>query len=88
MVEYAQRVAAKRIGEKNAEEKAAERKKFVDGRKNLTMKEFKGNWATMLLPIHEDESIDYGLLEKEIDRIIDAKVDGIYSMEQPVNFLL
>lgn len=43
------------------------------------MKEFKGNWATMLLPIHEDESIDYGLLEKEIDRIIDAKVDGIYS---------
>lgn len=43
------------------------------------MKEFKGNWATMLLPINEDESINYGLLEKELDRMIEAGVDGIYS---------
>lgn len=44
------------------------------------MNEIRGNWATLLLPINEDdESINFLLLEQEIDRIIDAGVNGIYS---------
>jgi len=39
----------------------------------------KGNWATLLLPITESDAIDYGLLGREIDRLVEAKVDGIYS---------
>jgi dihydrodipicolinate synthase/N-acetylneuraminate lyase len=38
-----------------------------------------GNWATLLLPIADDDSIDFAALEQEIDVLIDAKVDGIYS---------
>ncbi|MBD1565953.1 dihydrodipicolinate synthase family protein [Vibrio sp. SA48] len=38
-----------------------------------------GNWATLLLPIRKDETIDFDMLAKEIDYCIDAKVDGIYS---------
>jgi 4-hydroxy-tetrahydrodipicolinate synthase len=41
--------------------------------------EIRGNWATLLLPINADDSIDYGLLGEEIDRLIAAEVDGIYS---------
>lgn len=39
----------------------------------------RGNWATLLLPINEDDSIDFVRLGDEIDRLIAAKVDGIYS---------
>jgi len=39
----------------------------------------KGNWATLLLPISEADGIDYALLEREIDHLIEAKVNGIYS---------
>lgn len=45
----------------------------------LTAKTLKGNWATLLLPIQTDQTIDSGLLADEIDYLIDAKVDGIYS---------
>ncbi|KQS36266.1 dihydrodipicolinate synthase family protein [Pedobacter sp. Leaf194] len=45
----------------------------------LTAETLKGNWATLLLPIKPDESIDFALLEDEIDSLIDAGVDGIYS---------
>jgi dihydrodipicolinate synthase/N-acetylneuraminate lyase len=39
----------------------------------------RGNWATLLLPIAEDDSIDFGRLAEEIDLLIAARVDGIYS---------
>ncbi|WP_440412655.1 dihydrodipicolinate synthase family protein [Neorhizobium petrolearium] len=39
----------------------------------------RGNWATLLLPINEDDSIDFARLADEIDRLIAAKVEGIYS---------
>jgi dihydrodipicolinate synthase/N-acetylneuraminate lyase len=38
-----------------------------------------GNWATLLLPIDEDDSIDLGRLDAEIEALIAAGVDGIYS---------
>ena len=38
-----------------------------------------GNWATLLLPIAEDDNIDFDELGEEIDLLIAAKVDGIYS---------
>ncbi|KGM36025.1 dihydrodipicolinate synthase family protein [Inquilinus limosus] len=38
-----------------------------------------GNWATLLLPIAADESIDSGRLAEEIDLLVAARVDGIYS---------
>lgn len=39
----------------------------------------RGNWATLLLPISEDGSIDMARLGDEIDAAIAARVDGIYS---------
>lgn len=38
-----------------------------------------GNWATLLLPINSDQSIDFARLEAEILYLIEARVDGIYS---------
>jgi len=38
-----------------------------------------GNWATLLLPINNDDSINYNNLSAEIDTQIAMKVDGIYS---------
>jgi 4-hydroxy-tetrahydrodipicolinate synthase len=38
-----------------------------------------GNWATLLLPLNNDDSINYAQLEQEIDILIGYKVDGIYS---------
>ncbi|MHB2170147.1 dihydrodipicolinate synthase family protein [Alsobacter sp. R-9] len=43
------------------------------------MKTLRGNWATLLLPIRPDGSIDFGALEEEIDILAAAKVDGVYS---------
>lgn len=45
----------------------------------LTAGEIRGNWATLLLPIAADDSIDVGLLADEIDTLIGCRVDGIYS---------
>ncbi len=39
----------------------------------------RGNWATLLLPIAADEAIDFGRLAEEIDLLVAARVDGIYS---------
>src|SRR3954451_11580635 len=39
----------------------------------------RGNWATLLLPIQADNEIDFGALAEEIDILIAAGVDGIYS---------
>jgi 4-hydroxy-tetrahydrodipicolinate synthase len=47
--------------------------------KPLLPTEIRGNWATLLLPIRADDSIDYDLLGAEIDRFIAARVNGIYS---------
>jgi 4-hydroxy-tetrahydrodipicolinate synthase len=47
--------------------------------KPLTAGEIRGNWATLLLPLNADDSIDHGLLGVEIDRYLAAGVNGIYS---------
>lgn len=38
-----------------------------------------GNWATLLLPINSDDSIDFGLLSTELDIFAEARVNGVYS---------
>ena len=38
-----------------------------------------GNWASLLLPIGADDSIEFDKLGEEIDILIQAGVDGIYS---------
>ncbi len=45
----------------------------------LTAGTLKGNWATLLLPIGADDSIDYGRLAEEIDYLLGVPPDGIYS---------
>lgn len=45
----------------------------------LTAQELRGTWATLLLPINADESIDYSRLSDEIDCLTASGVDGIYS---------
>jgi len=47
--------------------------------KPLTGREIRGTWATLLIPINDDESINYAKLSDEIDYLIAAEVDGIYS---------
>jgi 4-hydroxy-tetrahydrodipicolinate synthase len=45
----------------------------------LTAKDLKGNWGTLLLPINPDDSIDHVRLGEELDHLIRAGLDGIYS---------
>lgn len=45
----------------------------------LTAATLKGNWATLLLPIDTADRIDFTCLADEIDTLIEAGVDGIYS---------
>jgi 4-hydroxy-tetrahydrodipicolinate synthase len=47
--------------------------------KPLTAPEIRGNWATLLLPIQHDDTIDFGLIADEIDHFAAAKVNGVYS---------
>ncbi|MEO6003714.1 MAG: dihydrodipicolinate synthase family protein [Opitutus sp.] len=47
--------------------------------KPLTAGEIFGNWATLLLPINADDSIDFSLLEAEVDHFIATQVNGVYS---------
>lgn len=47
--------------------------------KPLQASAIRGNWATLLLPINSDDSINYRELETEIDTLIAMQVDGIYS---------
>lgn len=44
----------------------------------LKSDEIFGNWATILLPVENDDSINYQKLNEEIDILIDARVNGIY----------
>lgn len=47
--------------------------------KPLPAHEIRGNWATLLLPIRPDDSIDYDILGAELDHFIKTRVNGIYS---------
>jgi len=47
--------------------------------KPLTAKDIYGTWATILLPIEDDDSIHFGKLSQQLDRLIEMKVHGIYS---------
>lgn len=47
--------------------------------KPLKSEEIYGTWATLLLPVQEDESIDYSKLSASIDALIASGVNGIYS---------
>ncbi|GAA5220189.1 dihydrodipicolinate synthase family protein [Membranihabitans marinus] len=39
----------------------------------------KGNWATLLLPINKDQSLDWVALQEEVDILIQSSPNGIYS---------
>ncbi|GAB3914633.1 dihydrodipicolinate synthase family protein [Larkinella knui] len=52
-------------------------KKTVD--RPLEAADIRGNWATLMLPINDDERIDFTRLADEIDTLIGFDVDGIYS---------
>jgi dihydrodipicolinate synthase/N-acetylneuraminate lyase len=45
----------------------------------LQADQLRGNWATLMLPINADESIDYARLAGELDALIAANVDGLYT---------
>ena len=45
----------------------------------LKSHEIRGSWGTLLLPIEEDDSINFEKLVAEIDTLISMKVSGIYS---------
>ena len=45
----------------------------------LQAEQLRGNWATLMLPINADESIDYARLADELDALIAANVDGLYT---------
>jgi dihydrodipicolinate synthase/N-acetylneuraminate lyase len=47
--------------------------------KPLRPSEIRGNWATLLTPWNEDDSLDARRLGTELDALIAAQVDGIYS---------
>lgn len=47
--------------------------------KALKSNEIFGNWATILLPLNEDDSIDYQKLSDQVDKLISYRVNGIYS---------
>ncbi len=45
----------------------------------LQARQIRGNWATILLPINDDDSIDFGRLAAEVDYLMAAGVDGVYT---------
>lgn len=47
--------------------------------KPLCAEEIRGTWATVLLPLNADESIDYTWLAAQLDFIIAAGVNGLYT---------
>jgi dihydrodipicolinate synthase/N-acetylneuraminate lyase len=47
--------------------------------KPLQASQIKGTYATLLLPINADDSIDFGRLEVQLDYLIRSNVDGIYA---------
>ncbi len=47
--------------------------------KPLTSRQISGTWATTLLPINEDDSIDFSRLSQDLDYLLTTGVDGIYA---------
>lgn len=47
--------------------------------KPLASREIFGTWASLLLPINEDESIDFDRLVQEIEILLTTGVQGVYS---------
>ena len=45
----------------------------------LSAKNLKGIWATLLLPLNKDDSIDFACMEEELDFISNSNVSGIYT---------
>jgi dihydrodipicolinate synthase/N-acetylneuraminate lyase len=45
----------------------------------LTSKGLKGIWATLLLPLHGDDSIDFACFKNDLDFILEAGVSGVYT---------
>jgi dihydrodipicolinate synthase/N-acetylneuraminate lyase len=45
----------------------------------LTRQSLRGTWAPVLLPLNEDDSIDYGRLAEELAVLVRAGLDGIYT---------
>ncbi|WP_114748430.1 dihydrodipicolinate synthase family protein [Pleomorphovibrio marinus] len=45
----------------------------------LLAKEISGVWATLMVPLSADNSIDFAALSEEIDYLLASKVSGIYS---------
>jgi dihydrodipicolinate synthase/N-acetylneuraminate lyase len=45
----------------------------------LTGESLRGVWATLLLPIAEDQSIAWGRLAADLDRLLEAGLDGVYA---------
>ncbi len=45
----------------------------------LLAKEISGVWATLMVPVSADNSIDFAALSEEIDYLLASKVSGIYS---------
>jgi dihydrodipicolinate synthase/N-acetylneuraminate lyase len=47
--------------------------------KPFTADKIRGNWATILLPINEDDTIDFVRLADEVDYLMQVGVDGVYT---------
>lgn len=45
----------------------------------LDKKSLVGTWGTLLLPIEKNDTINYSILAEEIDYLIEAQLEGIYS---------
>ncbi len=45
----------------------------------LTRETLRGTWATVLLPLADDDSIDFGRLSAELTALVGAAPDGIYT---------
>jgi 4-hydroxy-tetrahydrodipicolinate synthase len=45
----------------------------------LSAEQVRGTWATALLPINADESIDFARLAAQVDYLIASGVDGLYT---------
>ncbi|GAB3925505.1 dihydrodipicolinate synthase family protein [Larkinella terrae] len=45
----------------------------------LEAADIRGTWATLMLPINADDSIDFKRLETELERVIGFDIDGLYT---------
>jgi dihydrodipicolinate synthase/N-acetylneuraminate lyase len=46
---------------------------------HLTRETLRGTWATVLLPLADDDSVDFGRLADELAVLVNAGLDGIYT---------